>query len=741
MYNLGCAVDGSLNESKFSDPMPWVGVYVVAATIACATAMAADAFHSFRQRKFWFPCKLFSINATTLTLIGVSIKLTVDLNSSMPRRQDQLAKLSSSAFICTIMGNSMPALGTMQNSEIMANVMALIILVITAVANICIELGTGVIYLFWKEHIVLMILMLVLLGIYCSSAITVPATKCYFDLKYRRKHLLAVKECSLITRDVCTTKKLKNDLTKYWVMAHTCSPQFVLGRLATCTAAGAFTLLAALILAEAIFRSYFSPQSFRFCKGNSDYKWSITSILITQTIAVMVGTIAPAFRWFMAINFRCPKKASRACEFKLKVEGYWIQQLNQWKDCPFISRIKSRRLRKLAHALKNVVFDVCISTQKGIVLMSKIVRLISIFSAGKLLACHRFFKKLISFFKCHNNVWNDEETESNQNIELGRFVLHLEGEEVLVDLILENDMEVNEKWIESGKTDEPKHLLKLLEKSRASEKFIGVNELDNHIIPPLELEEPKNSWALTVVTLTTIAVTIPNIDQDLTKQLTRSVHEGLIYVRLVEENLKTNDDLLKVRRAAEITWIGVDLHRKWLDVDIKQISEESKTPEGILNKLAETGKKMFFDVMEKDKLRCLKEGPSEWDVRALAANSMYKIASAVNLDYETKDYDGGERLFERLTVMISDILAACLTNLPKVIPMECNRSSIEEREGSVHRSFLLLGKLHKIIESLDGVSLPSLEPEELACIDGWRKLSNIKKEQVISSDHVYLCIE
>ncbi|KAK3039465.1 hypothetical protein RJ639_028047 [Escallonia herrerae] len=84
MGRLGCTIDGNLNDSKFSEPMPWIGIYVAAASALCAVAMAADAFHGFRYRKSWFPCQFFSLNATTLTLIAVAIKFSVDLNTSMP---------------------------------------------------------------------------------------------------------------------------------------------------------------------------------------------------------------------------------------------------------------------------------------------------------------------------------------------------------------------------------------------------------------------------------------------------------------------------------------------------------------------------------------------------------------------------------------------------------------------------------------------------------------------------------
>nr|GEY70630.1 hypothetical protein CTI12_AA150370 [Tanacetum cinerariifolium] len=127
--------DGSLNESRFDEPMPWIGIYVAGAALACGIAMTMDALHGFRYKNFWFPCKFFALNATILALIAIAIKFSMDLNATMLHRQDQLAKVSSSAFICAVMDNLLHSLGTMKNTELFLNVVALAILVITADAQ------------------------------------------------------------------------------------------------------------------------------------------------------------------------------------------------------------------------------------------------------------------------------------------------------------------------------------------------------------------------------------------------------------------------------------------------------------------------------------------------------------------------------------------------------------------------------------------------------------------------------
>ena len=149
-----------------------------------------------------------------------------------------------------------------------------------------------------------------------------------------------------------------------------------MGRSVICTASGAFCLLSTMFLAEAMLRTYVMTSSFKFCSGESDYKLTTTLILFTQAVAVGVGTIAPAFRWFMAINFKCPKRGSISVKMEFEIEKYWIQGLLGLKKQPLTLRIQSRHCRKLAHEARNMLVDICIAMQKGIVLASKAIRFI-----------------------------------------------------------------------------------------------------------------------------------------------------------------------------------------------------------------------------------------------------------------------------------------------------------------------------------------------------------------------------
>lgn len=113
----------------------------------------------------------------------------------MPHKQDRLTKLSSAVFMYTVMGNTMPSLGTMETKELLMNIIALGILVSNMIVNICFKLGTGIIFVFWKEYAFIMFIMLVLLVIY-FLALTVPINKQYLLLKHNKKYEMALKEGS-----------------------------------------------------------------------------------------------------------------------------------------------------------------------------------------------------------------------------------------------------------------------------------------------------------------------------------------------------------------------------------------------------------------------------------------------------------------------------------------------------------------------------------------------------------------
>ena len=625
-----------IQEEKFSAPMPWIGLYVAVASLICSSLMATDAFLGFHNKKLWFPCRFFTLNATTLTLLAVAMKIPVDLSTPMRGPTDQLSKLSSIVFMCTVMGNFMPSLGQMTNEDIFMNLTALCILVITIFGNICIQLATGVLYsllpLLLIEQLVVLFLMPVLLVIVCFSALSIPSARKYIDMKYNEINKDDTSQEPYETKRL-EFDQLKDCVRNYWMMAETGSPQFVIGRSVTCCVSGAICILSALILVEAEFRIYYSAEILPFDGQRSSYKWSTFVILVIQTIGVGLGTIAPAIRWFSAIKMKCSGKRGESFTSAFKTEKYWIAKLVEWRESPLPFKIRSPKFKKLVHTTRNLLLCFCIRVQTVIVVASKSIQLLFVLFIGPVLFCYSICKwvmrKFISICTISRSHTGSE-SEHVRNVDLSCYVLHLEGEKELPERMLKNIRDVADRLIQKGRKKQPKHLIELVQKSAG---FKGLAEFDSEQVPSLSSCEPRNSWMLPLVTLTSIAISLPNIASHMVEGLLKSVSEGLVYVSLLEKDLDAKGDLIYIRNAAEVIWLGIELYGKWLDTDLRKMALNGKNFKTTLQRLSDISKDCITE-FKRNANGSVKENPQNWPVQVIAANSMYRISQTVLLNYE-----------------------------------------------------------------------------------------------------------
>lgn len=492
-------------------------------------------------------------------------------------------------------------------------------------------------------------------------------------------------------------KKLRRDVNKYWMMAHTCSPQYVLGRSALCSAAAILYLLSTSILVEAWLRTRFDKAG-SFCGGESDYRWSIVVIFVCQVAAVAVGGIAPVCRWFNAIRFGAHDGEEKwSFNSELKVEAYWTQRLERWKEICFPYYFGNRKLRLIANLVQNRCLDLCIALQCTLVLACKLLRYLSRLP-------------LFCLFQIPRRSRFDDSGSSSQ-IHLRKFVLHLEGEENLVQLMTTKGCEATEKWINIGKKNRPMHLLHLLQEAPLSKGFRGVIEFDSvEAVKPLGREDPPNCWALPLVTLTAIAMAVPATDPDelrLVKLLRAGVAEGLRYVKLVETNLDARGPV-SAREAADVVWQKLDLRHQWLHVKLGR----ARAGKEAIEELVEEGRRLV-DGFVRDSEGGHGIELAQWPVKVVAANSMYRVGKTLLQGHREKV--GGVARWALAAA--ADVMGACLTNLPTVVAMECSCYSIEVREGRVGRAARLLGEVEEI---LGMVGVEGMEADAMADIDAWR---------------------
>ncbi|KAL8457850.1 hypothetical protein ACS0TY_035644 [Phlomoides rotata] len=722
-------------QEKLDMAMPWVGLYIAAASTVCTLAMAADVINGFRLKKLWFPSKFFSLNAASLTVLAVATKLPVDLNTNMLNPTDAFAKYTSLIFLITSLANFMTSLGSMNDREILANVVALFIFVITVAGNVCIQLIELHEFIEFCIHLSIMfstIFLLLLLTTTVSLAVAVPNIKRSLELKYQEKHRACLKETEASKRrERIRIYDQREDMMKYLVMAETSSPQFVMARSVVCSSAASTFMFAAIVYAIVILTEAYIIQKYpqKNEKGESPYGYFTAWILYVQCIGVVVGAIAPAFRWLVGVRFKCGTRNRFKMEFS--IEDYWNETLVEWRDSFSGLQIQENLCRKYLHDAKWFILTFFIAIQFLVVLLSKMLLLI-------------FAMIMTPFFTCVKELKEPghdfEEDDDGRNRILSSYVLRLEGEAELPRSVLKNICCQADQLIHRGRNMQPSSLFNLVLRST---NFNGVGQFDSNQYTGLHLQEPPNCWTLPVVTLTSIAIALPNIDKNRVEQLLVSVREGLSLAKIVEKTLVKEDELVNIRKAADICWAGVVLYKKWLEIDLREMSGCSKTTNKLLQKLK---KRLEMDVNracqnsrevleelsikaqaiitkfkneEEDKMM---KNPLNWPARVVAANTMYRISRTVLFSSEEEKEVTDEGLFERLSVMIADILAACLTNLPRAINTMCHFSAIERREERVREAFVLVGKTERIIECLQKKEWPLLDHDKAASIDEWRAL-------------------
>ncbi|PWA45117.1 hypothetical protein CTI12_AA520450 [Artemisia annua] len=688
--------------------MPWIGMYIALASLFCILAMVADLLHGFRNRKLYFPCKYFTLNAASLSVIAVAMKLPVDLSNPMRGWADQIARIGSMAFMCTMMANLLPSLATMNSKELLTNIIALDILVITLIVNVCIEVYTGVIGYFYHFFMLIAVfyvaMLLILLIIHTCSGLTILKSKQIIELKYQAGHETALNDLELQQPGRLNVEKLKQHVKNHWIMAGTGSPQFITACSAATSASGVICVVSTIIhvLISALVIS--ETERLRKYEYGSDYKWSIPVILIIQFIGCLVGTIAPLCRCYASLSFKLSIKWIWNHIKVFKVESYWTQKLYDLKQSSVSFSVTNRKTKMVIHNIKVIFLIICIGLQKTVVVACKMIALLPIFFVIFVLFCIRCWKWFKAMFSASSIVMGQNPEKQENFNDLRRYVLQLQDDMELSERTLKSISKSVNHLIKKGEKQQPSNLVKLL---REFKGFEGVGKYDSLHIPPLFATDYLDCWSLPLVTLTAVAVSLPKIQNEIVDRLLSSVSEGLTYVTLVEESLNATDKYVSTQKAAKVLWLEVEVSNKWVGKNLKNHAPELNTAGFILQWFKNTAKNMVTEVQNDNSI-----------YRSICANSMYRITESILLSYHTNiDELSQEDLFTELSSIIADILTACLTNLPQVIVTKCHESVIEKRESSVNATVQLLGETMQIINNLQDRELPDLDPADLPFID------------------------
>ncbi|KAG6390883.1 hypothetical protein SASPL_148628 [Salvia splendens] len=360
--------------------------------------------------------------------------------------------------------------------------------------------------------------------------------------------------------------------------------------------------------------------------------------------------LAPISRCFTALTIKVAETEQKSFIDELKVDKYWTSKLVEWRDTSLPFRVPNRLCKKLFCDVLRFVLNFCIVFQILFVLAGKLLLfLFAIYARG-----------FYSVFCKNSRVGGPQGSRDGAQLDFSQYALLLEGEPQLPGYIVKNICNEVDRLIKKGEENQSTNLIRLL---KASSNFNGVGLFDSNQVPSLHSQEPPNCWALPIVTLTTITVALTNIADDKANQLLASVREGLSIV-------------------------GVEVYRKWDYKDLDSTSFRGATHRETLRNLSIVAEKIVTEFMAQTR-DVLMQNPLNWPVRVIAANSMYRIAQTILLWMPNGEHQSDDELLEGISITISDIIAACLTNL------------VQSKE---------------ILEILR----PRLDVEKVATIDEWR---------------------
>ncbi|KAI3739548.1 hypothetical protein L2E82_29957 [Cichorium intybus] len=109
--------------------------------------------------------------------------------------------------------------------------------------------------------------------------------------------------------------------------------------------------------------------------------------------------------------------------------------------------------------------------------------------------------------------------------DLSNYVLLLEDNMELAERTLKRISNSVNRVIQKAEKEQDKNLLKFLEKSIG---FEGVENFDIHQVRPILSIEVPNIWSLPIITLTCIAIALPNIGKEETTNLFKCVGEDIL---------------------------------------------------------------------------------------------------------------------------------------------------------------------------------------------------------------------
>ncbi|KAK9138570.1 hypothetical protein Sjap_009164 [Stephania japonica] len=631
----------SSENNRYSTPVPYVGLYIAGATLVCLLLMLSDMIFSFRRRSLYLPCKLFAINSVTLTLLATASKLPVDLTTYMPSAIDQLSKLSSTAMVCVSICFLAPSFGINRRTESVTNLIALSLLVVTIVVNVCIQMYTGVIFSFIIGHALIMCCMMIMMFVLWFLTLNMEWTK----------KIVADTNQDLFKKG--EAKSFFHQVKLWHVYSSITNPQYLLWTLSSLY--GASTCMVCLtVLSHAAYRSLVLHKS-ELCKDVSDYGWSISIIVITQIVTVVVGGLGNVYR-FTANIWMCSRYG--LANLKRNDYGVDVERLALLFLAKKRGLVKVVSLIMLSRLLVKILLTI-------IIVFAFVIFLVISLLAGAIVV----LPALVAVYKCCPACLTIDSNvsliTSPWKVELKDHVLKvLDGfPEKIMWICVKNV----EKWMDASNTSSPNHLVQLLAKPRSVplQDLVGmVQQIGLRVFP----KGYKLSCLSLVVLERIIAVSMPYA---LARSILQAFDEAFEMVYYIDGKINVgSSEEQRKRRLAKVLLEYKDVHL----IKDDYVSTHSN-----------------WSVSEAISLIKNERGPFEEPV----GREMDVFVNFVSM--REMEYTSIEELYAHLEQLFVVILHFFLSQFPIAVLKDVNESPIEVHEEKARFVLKLLCKL-KLLE-------------------------------------------
>ncbi|XP_043715512.1 uncharacterized protein LOC122663911 [Telopea speciosissima] len=637
---LHTSLHGFLHTSQYPTPL---SVTTAVASLLCFIAIAIDTLRGFRQKKLWFPCKYFSLNAATIAVLGMATSPPVFLRSPMPSCGDQLEKLTSSILLCVSMGFFMPSLGSMNRTELIFNLVTITFLATTMVVNICFQIGTagGLEFRYFLEHMIIIICIVALLAVLWFS-LPEKGIKNVCDIMYL---------CAINEHKPSTFEEMRYSLKETSKVAYVGNPQYILGRSSNCILVSILCGISVTVLLQEIFFRSIMIRNSSFCNGVSEHGFSTWVIVAVQSIAIVTVAVATTTRWFVIAWHVGPERFATWRDI-FRVEQYhllWWRELENQQMLPPGNAFHLKILR----GLKRIIFDMLVIAQIDILVIGKFMCYLSMSFTFML-------KKLLD---CLGYKLEDGHQMNNENTRWVHSISSFLGESDLNSWMLSNWERDMTRWERRCGRNTPTHLIELLYKW-----------------PPHSIHHFHNLSSPHLVLVMRIALLLSS-NEEQNRFLLDAFNQGLQLVLFVEENSGDQSTIFNGLISPTL-WRNRNNPDNWLNKKF----ECSGTGLGSIN-VMELGilLQMFRDYHEHrdefDILNHLSEGME-----------MMLLVDIVAIAIFTSGLEDGDQLnaadfFEETACQI---LRSILSELPHAIYNEYSRYPFEKCDERIKRAMYFL---------------------------------------------------